>query len=267
MADREMREPGTIRSTARRRPATPMEAEISFHKFNRKARSNHDQVARALGIEIMSGVYPPGTRLPHEADVLERFGISRTVLREALKTLTAKGLIASKSRVGTKVLDETHWNLFDADVLSWKVAQGFDEKLSNDLAEIRRAIEPRAAALAAGHADREIIAQLRRCIADMRAATDSRRHFAEADLEFHRAIGAASGNMLMRALSAVIETALVESFTLSSPVRDLAQHETVVRKHERIVDAIEARDPQAAAAAMDAVIVRGIRGVDGALVT
>jgi len=237
------------------------------HLLSDKALSGHAQVARTLGSEILAGVHAPGANLPSEAELLSRFQVSRTVLREVQKTLAAKGLIASKSRVGTKVLDETHWNLFDADVLSWKVAQGFDEKLSNDLAEIRRAIEPRAAALAAGHADREVIAQLRRCIADMRAATDSRRHFAEADLEFHRAIGAASGNMLMRALSAVIETALVESFTLSSPVRDLAQHETVVRKHERIVDAIEARDPQAAAAAMDAVIVHGVRGVDGALVT
>ncbi|MGN6818017.1 MAG: FadR/GntR family transcriptional regulator [Sphingomonas sp.] len=264
MADRDERQ------AKRRKPAdpsAPMAAEISFHKFNRKARSNHDQVARTLGIDIISGVYAPGTRLPHETEVLERFGISRTVLREALKTLTAKGLIASKSRVGTKVLDATHWNLFDADVLAWKVAQGFDEKLSNDLAEIRCAIEPRAAALAAEHADKAVIAHLRRCIADMGEATDSRRRFAEADLEFHRAIGAASGNMLMRALSAVIETALVESFTLSSPVRDLARHEEVVRKHERIVDAIEARDPQGAAAAMEAVIVRGVKGANDGLVT
>ncbi len=266
MPDRDGRET----AARRRKPAdasAPMEAEISFHKFNRKARSNHDQVARALGIEIMSGVHAPGTRLPTEADILDRFGISRTVLREALKTLTAKGLIASKSRVGTKVLDATHWNLFDADVLSWRVAQGFDEKLSSDLAEIRRAIEPRAAGLAAERADRDVIVNLRRCIADMRRATDSRRQFAEADLEFHRAIGAASGNMLMRALSAVIETALVESFTLSSPVRNLKQHEDVVRKHERIVDAIEARDPEAAAAAMDSVIVRGVGGRNGGLVT
>lgn len=247
--------------------AAPMGAEISFGKFNRKARTSHDQVARALGVEIVSGIHSPGTKLPHESEILLRFGISRTVLREALKTLTAKGLIASKSRVGTKVLDATHWNLFDADVLAWRVSQGFDEKLSDDLAEIRTAIEPRAAALAAQRADAGMIAILRRCVADMRAATESRRQFAEADLEFHRAVGVASGNMLMRALSAVIETALVESFTVSAPDRDLAELERVVRRHERIVDAIESREPNLAAAAMNAVIVRGVGRAEPRFVT
>lgn len=237
---------------------TPMGGEISFHRFHQSGRSNHDQVARALGIEIMAGTYPPGTKLPAEPEILARFGISRTVLREAIKTLTAKGLIASRTRVGTKVLDAAHWNLFDADVLSWRVAQGFDERLSADLAEIRRAIEPRAAALAAQSADGKTIAALRQCIRAMHAATLSRRQFAEADLAFHRAIGAASGNMLMRSLSAVIEAALVESFTLSSPTENLDRHEDVVRAHEMIVDAIAARDPAAAAAAMTAVIERGI---------
>ena len=241
--------------------------DSGFSPFRRQIRSNNDQVARTLGIEIMSGVYPPGTRLPQESDILLRFGISRTVLREALKTLTAKGLITAKSRVGTKVLDAAHWNLFDADVLAWRVAQGFDEKLSTDLAEIRIAIEPRAAALAARHADMAAIAHLRHCIAAMRAATESRRQFAEADLEFHRAIGAASGNMLMRALSAVIETALLESFTVSAPDRDLAELEAVVARHEKIVDAIEARDPEAASAAMSAVIVRGVGSTADRFVT
>ena len=235
-----------------------MDAEISFNKFHYTVRSSHDQVARALGIDIMSGVFPPGTKLPPEAQLLDRFGMSRTVLREVIKTLSAKGLLASKSRVGTKVLGATHWNLFDADVLSWRVALGFDEDLSNDLAEVRCAIEPRAAALAARRSTPEMIAHLRESIRHMRNATATRRQFAEADLEFHRAIGAASGNTLMRALSAVIEAALVKSFTLSSPVEDLEQHEIVVRRHERIVDAIEAHDPHAAAEAMNAVIAQGL---------
>src|SRR3546814_18473823 len=82
--------------------------------------SGHDQVARALGTEILDGVYPPGSKIPGESEILHRFGVSRTVLREVLKTLTAKGLIVSKTRVGTTVLDSSHWNFFEADVLSWK---------------------------------------------------------------------------------------------------------------------------------------------------
>lgn len=88
----------------------------------------------------------------------------------------------------------------------------------------------------------------------MRGATGSRRQFAEADLAFHQAIARASGNMLLRSMSAVIETALVASFTMSSPIHDMALHELNVSSHERIVDAIEARSEEDAAAAMLAVI-------------
>jgi DNA-binding FadR family transcriptional regulator len=231
-----------------------MSASGSFQKFGEGTLSSHDQVARALGAEIISGLYPPGSKIPNEAEILQRFGISRTVLREVLKTLTAKGLIVSKTRVGTKVLEPTSWNLFDADVLSWKMSQGMDEAFHGDLTEIRLAIEPRAAALAAKRRDPVAIAELRAAIAAMDRATQTRREFAEADLAFHQAIGAASGNVLMRSISAVIETALVASFTMSSPIDDPELHTHNVRSHEKIVDAIEAGDEVAAADAMRAVI-------------
>ncbi|WP_076069567.1 FadR/GntR family transcriptional regulator [Sphingomonas montana] len=226
----------------------------SFDTFSETALSSHDQVARTLGVEIIDGTYPPGSKIPNEADILARFAISRTVLREVLKTLTAKGLIVSKTRVGTKVLDPTRWNLFDADVLSWKISQGLDEAFHRDLTEIRLAIEPRAAALSALRRTPEAVAELRDAVAAMRVATSTRRQFAEADLAFHQAIGAASGNVLMRSISAVIETALVASFTMSSPIDDPVLHDHNVRSHERIVDAIEAGDEDGAAEAMRAVI-------------
>lgn len=226
----------------------------SFQKFSEGTLSSHDQVARALGAQIINGVYPPGSKIPGEAEILQRFGVSRTVLREVLKTLTAKGLIVSKTRVGTKVLDPSHWNLFDADVLSWKMSAGLDEVFHGDLTEIRLALEPRAAALAARRRDPEAIRDLREAIDAMRNATASRRHFAEADLAFHKAIGTASGNVLMRSIAAVIETALVASFKMSSPIHDADLHLHNVRSHEMIVDAIEAGDEEGAAEAMRAVI-------------
>lgn len=229
-----------------------------FGRFARNIRSNHDQVAQVLGNEILSGILPPGGKLPQEADILARFGISRTVLREVFKTLTAKGLIVSKTRVGTTVLDSSHWNYFDADILSWKVSQGFDLDFLRDLAEIRVAIESAAAAAAALRRSTEDIAELRRHLDGMRAATDSARDFAEADLRFHQAIGRASGNVLMRSLSAVIETALMASFSMSSPVNEVEEHHASVNGHARIVDAIEAGDADAAAAAMRAIIGHGV---------
>jgi DNA-binding FadR family transcriptional regulator len=234
---------------------------MNFQSDRRGTLSSNQQVARALGIEIVTGVYAAGDKLPGEAEILERFDISRTVLREAFKILSAKGLIVSKTRVGTKVLPRTSWNLFDPDVLSWQVAEGIDEKLRLDLTEFRSVIEPAAAAQAADRATEDEIAELRRLAQAMRSATATRAAYAEADLEFHKAIGTASGNEFMRGISAVIETALVASFTLSSPVDEAEEHEVSVRGHEAIVDAIAARDPDGAAAAMRAIIRHGAQRI------
>lgn len=239
-----------------------MESRLNFGRFGEVTLSGHDQVARALGIEILAGTYPPGTKLPAEADMLNRFGISRTVLREAFKTLTAKGLIVAKTRVGTTVLDSAHWNFFDADILEWKVSQGFDLAFVRDLADIRRAIEAAGAQAAAARRTSEDIAEMRRCLDSMNAATDNASAFAVADLEFHKAVGRASGNVLIRSLSAVIETALLASFRMSSPVREADEHAASVEGHRRIVDAIEAGDGEAAAEAMRAIIGHGVERIE-----
>lgn len=229
----------------------------NFSRFADTTLSNADQVARAIGGEILAGVHPPGAKLPSEGEMLARFGVSRTVLREAFKTLTAKGLIVSRTRVGTTVLDSAHWNFFDADILAWKVAQGFDAAFVRDVTAIRMAVEPAAAQAAAANAGAEDIATMRACVLRMEQATGSASDFAHADLDFHKAVGHASGNVLMRSLAAVIEIALLASFRLSSPVREAQVHEESVRGHARIIDAIEAGDPAAAGEAMRAIINHG----------
>lgn len=241
-----------------------MLARPNFSRFAETTLSSHDQVARALGGEILAGVYPPGAKLPSEAEMLARFGVSRTVLREAFKTLTAKGLIVSRTRVGTSVLDSSHWNFFDADVLTWKVAQGFDIAFVRDLAAIRLAIEPAAAQAAAEQASAEDIARMRACVERMSDAPSDASAFAGADLEFHKAVGQASGNVLMRSLAAVIETALLASFRMSSPVREAEVHDESVKGHARIVDLIEARDGEGAAQAMRAIIGHGVTRIERA---
>jgi DNA-binding FadR family transcriptional regulator len=229
--------------------------------------SSHDQIARVLGSEILTGVHSPGANMPPEPELLARFGISRTVLREVMKTLAAKGMVVSKTRVGTRVLDPVNWNFFDAEVLSWKVALGMDPEFRRNLVEIRRAVEPRAAALAAERATAEDIEELRRCIALMRAGGHNRRSFAEADLEFHLAVGAASKNPLMRSMAAVIEAALLASFSLSSPADRAELQESTVEAHEKIVDAIAARSPAAASKAMLGVIDVGYERIESELGT
>jgi DNA-binding FadR family transcriptional regulator len=223
----------------------------------RKARSNHDHVARLLGRDILSGAFKPGELLPSEAALMNRFQLSRTILREAMKTLSAKGLVDSKTRVGTRVLDSTSWNFFDADLLAWRVELGLDDEFRANLAEIRLAVEPAAASLAAQRRSSEDMKALRKSLALMAEPGHSRESFAEADLAFHLAIAAASGNPLMRSMAAVIEAALIAAFSLTSPVDETEALDVALTTHARIVDAIEARDADAAAAAMVHVIQMG----------
>ena len=113
------------------------------------ARNLHSDVLWELGLAIVSGRYAEGEILPSDSELLDRFGVSRTVLREALKTLAAKGLIEARARIGTRVLPRNRWNLFDGDVLAWFFELGPEVSFLRSLAEVRIGIEIEAAALAA----------------------------------------------------------------------------------------------------------------------
>jgi DNA-binding FadR family transcriptional regulator len=219
--------------------------------------SNHDEIAAILGAEIVSGIRKPNSRMPAVPEMLTRFGVSRVVMREVTRTLAAKGMLASKSRVGTLVLDPTHWNWFDPDVLAWRLKTGPDINFIERITEIRSAVEPAGAALAAKNRGPGDLTRLRQTVKAMHQATHNRHQFLETDLEFHLAVSAASGNPLFRSLAGVIETALFATFNLSSPAdpKGLSQ---IASNHAAIVDAIEARDGDAAAQRMLYVIDDGI---------
>lgn len=231
----------------------------------RRAHSNHAEVARSIGVDIIAGRYAEGTRLPGDAELTSMFGVSRPVLRESVKTLVAKGLLTTKARVGTVVRERAAWNMFDADVLAWHLDAGIDKRFLNDLAEIRLAVEPRAAALAAGRRSDEDIAELGRSMERMRREASDSAGFADADLALHVAVAHASGNLFMRSIGHVIEAALRASFLLSAPV-EAADRETVLLWHQKIVDAIVAGDPQTASEAMIHVIHNGTRRHEGAVI-
>lgn len=217
----------------------------------------HNEIAAVLGSEILSGARPAGSRMPSAEELFERFGVSRVVMREVTKTLAAKGMIAAKSRVGTMVLPQEYWNWFDHDVLAWRVRLGFDEDFLMHLVQMRHAVEPATAALAAEVRTAADVSEMREALAAMTRAGSDHRGFAQADLDFHIAVAAASGNPLFRAFAAVVETALDAYFTLSTPMTDDAMVE-VVTHHAKIADAIERQDRDAAARAMAAVIDDGL---------
>ncbi len=228
----------------------------------RRAHSNHAEVARSIGVDIIAGRYAEGTRLPGDAELTTMFRVSRPVLRESVKTLVAKGLLTTKARVGTVVRERGAWNMFDADVLAWHLDAGIDKRFLGDLAEIRLAVEPRAAALAAARRSEADILELQRSMDRMRREASDSVGFADADLALHIAVANASGNPFMRSIGNVIEAALRASFLLSAPV-EAQDRETVLRWHQRIVDAIVAGDAEAAAAAIIEVIHNGMRRHEG----
>ena len=231
----------------------------------RRAHSNHAEVARSIGVDIIAGRYAEGMRLPGDAELTAMFGVSRPVLRESVKTLVAKGLLTTKARVGTVVRERGAWNMFDADVLAWHLDAGIDRRFLGDLAEIRLAVEPRAAALAAERRTEAEVAELKLTMERMRRESSDSIGFDDADLALHVAVADASGNLFMRSIGHVIEAALRASFLLSAPVLP-QDRDNVLLWHQRIVDSIAARDAEAAAAAMTEVIHNGMRrhaGVTG----
>lgn len=220
-------------------------------------RNLHSQVLWELGVAMVRGDYAEGEILPSDSELQQRFSVSRTVLREALKTLAAKGMIEARARIGTRVLPRQRWNLFDADVLAWHFETGPDLDFLSSLAEIRIGVELEAAALAAVRRSPEEAEALVACAQRLGEAR-SAEQFARTDLEFHRAVAAASRNPFMVSISALVELALSAMFTISSPMADQAAMDASVLAHGRIAEAISKGDPEAARAAMRAVISEGL---------
>src|SRR6185437_7200300 len=125
-------------------------------------------IVEQLGQAIVTGNYSGTKAFPIEVDLCRQFGASRSVLREAVKMLTAKGLLSARPRQGTVLEPEQHWNLLDPDVLRWMLERKFSLPLLAEFTEVRLAIEPMAARLAARHVTPEAVAQLQRTIDRMK---------------------------------------------------------------------------------------------------
>ncbi|TCR85357.1 FadR/GntR family transcriptional regulator [Rhizobium sp. BK376] len=229
---------------------------LEARKNGRKSRTSHAQVVDELGKAIVSGAFPVGGILPGDNDLLQRFKVSRTVLRESMKTLAAKGLVVPRARVGTKVTERNQWNMFDSDVLTWHFESGVDQEFLLHLYDIRLAFEPVAAAMVAERADASEIELLREIVGEMTSEEITTDSLALIDLRFHLAIAEASHNPFMRTLGSLIEAALVGMFRISTPPSKNG-FANIADTHMRIVDAIVAGDVPAARRAMEVVILEG----------
>jgi DNA-binding FadR family transcriptional regulator len=165
-----------------------------------RGHSNQAEVTHIIGIDIIVDRYPEGTSLPREAELTAMFDVSRTVLRESVKTLSAKGPLKSKAGVGARVTERSAWNMFDSDVVGWHLEVGIDKRFLRDLADIRLAAEPRAAALPAERRADDAIAILRGSIVKPRSFASDSIEFADADLRLHLDVAAFSANPFMRSI-------------------------------------------------------------------
>jgi GntR family transcriptional regulator, galactonate operon transcriptional repressor len=223
-------------------------------------RSLHDRVVHAIGRKILNGELRPGALLPAQPEL----GASRTVLREAIKVLAAKGLVESRPKTGTRVRPREAWNLLDADVLAWQQNGAGSPSLLRALTEVRRFIEPAAAELAATRAGARDLAALAEALAEMgRTAQDGHgdfEPFVQADMRFHLAILHACRNELLEQMIRIVYSALLVSFRATSRVPGRAR--ASLPKHRAIFEAIRARNPRGAAAAMRRLVQATAREVE-----
>ena len=206
-------------------------------------------VLESLGRAIVTERYD-GRQFPIEAEIAKAHGVSRSVIREAVKMLTAKGLLSARPRQGTVVEPSASWNLFDPDILRWSLERKFSFDLLRQFNQLRIGIEPEAAALAALVHDEETLAAIRSGLDAMQTAGRGAEAL-EADIAFHIAVLRATGNPFYVQLRNVVATALRVSIHFTNLIKG---HSASIRDHAAVAEAIAARDADCARIAMRKII-------------
>lgn len=219
-------------------------------------RNVHGSTVDRIGGEIVAGRYAPGSSIPPEPLLCEELGVSRTVVREAIKSLIAKGLITSGPKVGTRVLPADQWNWFDADVIVWQTRVGLSPEFLRDLQDLRRAVEPAAVRLAAERATAQDIAGMEAAYALMKQAIEQGGDYVTPDLRFHQGLIAASHNRMLVQMSRALAALLRTSFEISTRRKDGPTSSLPL--HRAVLDAVIARKPDRAEKAIR-VLIDGAR--------
>lgn len=221
------------------------------------------QVTYQLGAAIVRGEYGIHDPLPTEAELCEQFDISRSVIREAVKMLTAKGLISSRPRQGIRVQPNNRWNMFDEDVLEWTLSSRPSLELLREFTELRLGIEPEAAILAARKQNRERIADIEKALTRMDAAEQGQDDPLEADIAFHTAVLLASENRFFIQLRSFIQTALRVSIASTNQLKGVEVASEA--DHRAVYNAIAAGDGETARRASVALLEEAIHLIETSL--
>lgn len=211
-------------------------------------------VLREIVESIVTGEYPPEAPMPTESVLSEQFGVSRTVVRESMKRLQEKGMVTVAQGRGTSINPRTSWNVLDPLVIEALVQNDETLKVLDDLSATRASLEAEMASAASRTRDEEGLENLREALNVMAQSIADSTAFREADVRFHHAVMALSGNALAENIARVLLGHAIGSdrFTGHDPAHSF---ELTLSEHERIADAITAGEPDAAHAAMHAHIV------------
>ncbi|HXP97392.1 MAG TPA: FadR/GntR family transcriptional regulator [Telmatospirillum sp.] len=229
-------------------------------------RTFQEQIFNELGQDICSGRFSPGEVLPSEMALCDRFRVSRIVVREAVKSLAAKGILDVRRKTGTVVQPRERWHLFDPDVIGWYANSAtLDERFVADLMELRQVIEPAAARLAAVRADETDRQAIRAAFENMAKAASGQGAYVPADLAFHAAILTACHNQFLWQMHSALSVMLRTSFTISSRVPKGPYKSLPL--HEDLCVGIEAGNPDAAERAVLALIQRAESDLANAIAT
>lgn len=216
----------------------------------------HGNTVDHLGEAIVAGRYPAGSAVPPEPVLCEELGVSRTVVREAVKSLIAKGLVTTGPKVGTKVLAPDQWNWFDPDVVVWQSKAGLTREFLRDLQELRRIVEPAAVRLAAERATAGDIVEIEAAVAGMRRAVEEGGDYVSHDLQFHQGLLKACRNRMLVQMSKALGALLRTSFEISTTRKDGPRDSLPL--HRAVLDAVIAHQPDQAEQAI-LVLIDGAR--------
>jgi len=250
------RKPSTATSPALAKAASVTPSPKSAPKSNARTRRRslrlHGTIARDLGVLIVSGRYKPGELLNGEVAASDRLHVSRGAYREAVRILAAKGLVESRPKVGTRISQQERWHLLDPDVLAWIFEFEPDDTLLNSLFELRRIVEPHAAAMAAKRRSEQDLTDMAEALDGMARHTLATESGQLADQNFHSALLRASGNAFIVSLTSGVGAAVSWTTIFKQRLNPLVRDP--LPDHRRVYEAIKAADPAAAHKAMENLV-------------
>lgn len=204
----------------------------------------HGNTVDYLGSAIVAGRFGAAGAIPPEPMLCAELGVSRTVIRESVKSLVAKGLIQTGPKVGTRVCPSSQWNWFDPDVIGWQAKAGLTPEFIRDLQDLRMIVEPAAIRLAAVRATAADLAEIEQAFAGMVDAVENDGDYVRHDLLFHQGLIRASHNRMLEKMDQALGALLRTSFEISTVKKNGPRQSLPM--HRAVLDAVIARDPDLA---------------------